>query len=279
MDIRMPHLDGLEATRLICGAEETEDVKVLILTTFDLDEYVYAALRAGASGFLLKDTPPNDLLAGIRVVAAGDGLLAPSVTRQLISEFVRRPDSDRPPPATLDVLTGREREVLTLVARGWSNAEIAERLYLSAATAKTHVGRLLMKLQARDRTQLVVIAYETGLVTPGTPPPRQRPPGAGHTERSHQPRTRSADTGGPGLVQRGDRRTPLPQPRHRQDPRGPPADQAPGARPDPARRHRLRDRARHARRAIHLANHRRSRRTIKQAIRSRVGLARRRCPA
>ncbi len=124
------------------------------------------ALRAGASGFLLKDTPPNDLLSGIRVVAAGDALLAPSVTRQLIGEFVRRPDSDRPPPATLDVLTSREREVLTLVARGWSNAEIAERLYLSPATAKTHVGRLLTKLQARDRTQLVVIAYETGLVTP-----------------------------------------------------------------------------------------------------------------
>ena len=169
MDIRMPHLDGLEATRVICRAEETEDVKVLILTTFDLDDYVYAALRAGASGFLLKDTPPNDLLAGIRVVAAGDALLAPSVTRQLISEFVRRPDSDRPPPATLDVLTSREREVLRLVARGWSNAEIAERLYLSPATAKTHVGRLLTKLQARDRTQLVVIAYETGLVTPSGP--------------------------------------------------------------------------------------------------------------
>jgi DNA-binding NarL/FixJ family response regulator len=132
MDIRMPHLDGLEATRVICGAEETEDVRVLILTTFDLDEYVYAALRAGASGFLLKDTPPTDLLAGIRVVAAGDALLAPSVTRQLIR----------------------------------SNAEIAGRLYLSPATAKTHVGRLLTKLQARDRTQLVVIAYETGLVTP-----------------------------------------------------------------------------------------------------------------
>jgi DNA-binding NarL/FixJ family response regulator len=142
---------------------------VLVLTTFDLDEYVYAALRAGASGFLLKDTPPTDLLAGIRVVAAGDALLAPSVTRQLISEFVRRPASDRPPPATLDALTSREREVLTLVARGWSNAEIAERLYLSPATAKTHVGRLLTKLQARDRTQLAVIAYETGLVTPSGP--------------------------------------------------------------------------------------------------------------
>ena len=167
MDIRMPRMDGLQATRLICGSADTEAVRVLILTTFDLDEYVYAALRAGASGFLLKDTPPTDLLAGIRVVAAGDALLAPSVTRQLISEFARRPESDRPAPATLEVLTDREREVLALVARGWSNAEIAERLYLSAATAKTHVGRLLMKLQARDRTQLVVIAYETGLITPG----------------------------------------------------------------------------------------------------------------
>jgi DNA-binding NarL/FixJ family response regulator len=143
MDIRMPHLDGLEATRLICRSAETEHVKVLILTTFDLDEYVYAALRAGASGFLLKDTPPHDLLGGIRVVAAGDALLAPSVTRQLISEFARRPDSERPPPTALDMLTDREREVLTLVARGWSNAEIAERLHVSPATAKTHVGRLL----------------------------------------------------------------------------------------------------------------------------------------
>jgi DNA-binding NarL/FixJ family response regulator len=168
MDVRMPSLDGIEATRQLAGADDP-GLRVLILTTFDLDEYVFDALRAGASGFLLKDTPPNDLLAGIRVVAAGDALLAPSVTRQLISEFVRRPDSDRPPPATLDVLTAREREVLTLVARGWSNAEIAERLYLSPATAKTHVGRLLTKLQARDRTQLVVIAYETGLVTPSGP--------------------------------------------------------------------------------------------------------------
>ena len=164
MDVRMPELDGLEATRRILGGGG-ETCRVIILTTFDLDEYVYAALRAGASGFLLKDTPPADLLAGIRIVAAGDALLAPSITRQLISEFVRRPDSDRPPPTSLDVLTGREREVLALVARGWSNAEIAERLYLSPATAKTHVGRLLMKLQARDRTQLVVIAYESGLVS------------------------------------------------------------------------------------------------------------------
>ena len=167
MDVRMPDLDGVEATRQIVASGSP--ARILILTTYDLDEYVYAAIRAGASGFLLKDTPPSDLLAGIRVVAAGDALLAPSVTRQLISEFVRRPDSDRPAPATLDVLTAREREVLTLVARGWSNAEIAERLYLSPATAKTHVGRLLTKLQARDRTQLVVIAYETGLVTPSGP--------------------------------------------------------------------------------------------------------------
>ena len=153
----------LFASAVVLGvAVDLQPAKVAVLAT-------YAALRAGASGFLLKDTPPNDLLAGIRVVAAGDALLAPSVTRQLISEFVRRPDSDRPPPATLDVLTSREREVLTLVARGWSNAEIAERLYLSPATAKTHVGRLLTKLLARDRTQLVVIAYETGLVTPSGP--------------------------------------------------------------------------------------------------------------
>ena len=150
------------------GGRPTTAIAVIIAVTTVLA----LALRAGASGFLLKDTPPTDLLAGIRVVAAGDALLAPSVTRQLIGEFARRPESDRPPPATLEVLTDREREVLALVARGWSNAEIAERLYLSAATAKTHVGRLLMKLQARDRTQLVVIAYETGLVTPGGPPSR-----------------------------------------------------------------------------------------------------------
>ena len=167
MDIRMPNVDGLEATRQIVGDEHTAGVRVLVLTTFDIDEYIYAALRAGASGFLLKDTPPADLLAGIRVVAAGDALLAPSVTRQLIEEFARRPQLDGPTPRSLEVLTERELEVLTLVARGWSNAEIAEHLFVSAATAKTHVSRVLMKLDARDRAQLIVIAYETGLVAPG----------------------------------------------------------------------------------------------------------------
>jgi DNA-binding NarL/FixJ family response regulator len=130
------------------------------------DEYVYAALRAGASGFLLKTTPPGDLLAGIRVVASGEGLLAPSVTRRLIAEFARRPQPAQPPSRTLDGLTGRERQVLTLVATGLSNAEIADHLHLSAATVKTHMGHLLAKLGARDRAQLVIVAYETGLVTP-----------------------------------------------------------------------------------------------------------------
>jgi DNA-binding NarL/FixJ family response regulator len=168
MDIRMPTMDGLEATRRIVADELLAGVRVLVLTTFDLDEYVYRALRAGASGFLLKDTPPGDLLAAIRVVAAGDALLAPSVTRRLIEEFARRPEPAAVPPAALAALTDREREVLALVARGLSNAELAERLYVSAATAKTHVSRILAKLQARDRAQLVMLAYETGLVTPGT---------------------------------------------------------------------------------------------------------------
>ena len=167
MDIRMPHLDGLEATRLICGSEETEGVRVLVLTTFDLDEYVYAALRAGASGFLLKDTPPADLLAAIRVIADGDALLAPAITRRLIAEFARRPEPGQQPAATLEGVTDREREVLTLIARGLSNAEIAQALHVTMATAKTHVGRLLAKLGARDRAQLVMVAYETGLVQPG----------------------------------------------------------------------------------------------------------------
>jgi DNA-binding NarL/FixJ family response regulator len=168
MDIRMPRMDGLEATRRIVADELLAGVRVLVLTTFDLDEYVYQALRAGASGFLLKDTPPADLLAAIRVVAAGDALLAPRVTRRLIEEFARRPEPAAVAPAALAALTNREREVLALVARGLSNAEIAERLYVSAATTKTHVSRVLAKLRARDRAQLVMLAYETGLVAPGS---------------------------------------------------------------------------------------------------------------
>ena len=179
MDVRMPVMDGIEATRQITGST---DVRVLILTTFDVDEYVFAALRAGASGFLLKDTLPADLLNAVRVVAAGDALLAPSVTRRLIGEFARTPrtagtpsaagqDPARPgAPGTaggnlLRGLTERELEVLTMVARGRSNAEIAEQLTISPATAKTHVAHLLTKLDARDRIQLVIIAYQAGLVT------------------------------------------------------------------------------------------------------------------
>ncbi|MEV4814145.1 response regulator transcription factor [Micromonospora tulbaghiae] len=169
MDVRMPEMDGIEATRRICGDPATAGTRVVILTTFDLDEYVYGALRAGASGFLLKDTPPADLLAGIRVVAAGEGLLAPTVTRRLIDEFARRPEPARPLPRRLDGVTGREREVLTLIGRGLSNAELAGHLGLSPATVKTHVGRLLTKLAVRDRAQLVIVAYETGLVGPGGP--------------------------------------------------------------------------------------------------------------
>ena len=167
MDVRMPVMDGLEATAQILAADAGP--KVLMLTTFDLDEYVFGALKAGASGFLLKDTPPADLLAGIRVVAGGDALLSPSITRHLIEEFVRRPQTGRTVPPSLDALTDREVEVLELVARGLSNAEIAQRLYVSPATAKTHVARLLMKLNARDRAQLIILAYESGLVTPQTP--------------------------------------------------------------------------------------------------------------
>jgi DNA-binding NarL/FixJ family response regulator len=165
MDIRMPGTDGVAATGQITSREVTGPLtRVLILTTFDLDEYVYAALRAGASGFLLKDTPPAELLAAIRIIAAGDALLAPSVTRKLIREFARQsPASPRP---SLDVLTDREQDVLALVARGLSNAEIATELFITLATVKTHVSRLLTKLAARDRTQLIVIAYESGFVTP-----------------------------------------------------------------------------------------------------------------
>jgi DNA-binding NarL/FixJ family response regulator len=164
MDVRMPELDGIEATRQICSAPSMSAVRVLILTTFDLDEYVYGALRAGAAGFLLKDTPPADVLTAIGVVAAGESLLAPSVTRRLIAEFARRPEPERPPHRSLDGVTGRELEVLGLIARGLSNTEIAEHLHLSPATVKTHIGRLLAKLRARDRAQLVIVAYETGLV-------------------------------------------------------------------------------------------------------------------
>ena len=167
MDVRMPEMDGIEATRRICGEPAAAGARVVILTTFDLDEYVYGALRAGASGFLLKDTPPADLLAGIRVVAAGEGLLAPTVTRRLIDEFARRPEPARPLPRRRDGVTAREREVLTLIGRGLSNAELAGHLGLSLATVKTHVGRLLTKLAVRDRAQLVIVAYETGLVGPG----------------------------------------------------------------------------------------------------------------
>ncbi|MEV0156067.1 response regulator transcription factor [Micromonospora sp. NPDC050686] len=167
MDVRMPEMDGIEATRRICADPATAGTRVVILTTFDLDEYVYGALRAGASGFLLKDTPPTDLLAGIRVVAAGEGLLAPTVTRRLIDEFARRPEPARPLPRRLEGVTEREREVLTLIGRGLSNAELAGHLNLSLATVKTHVGRLLTKLTVRDRAQLVIVAYETGLVGPG----------------------------------------------------------------------------------------------------------------
>jgi DNA-binding NarL/FixJ family response regulator len=168
MDVRMPVLDGIEATRAITTDPGTAGARILILTTFDLDDYVYRALRAGASGFLLKDTAPEDMLAAIRVLAAGDALLAPSVTRRLIREFAARPEpEERPTPELLGSLSARELEVLAEVAGGWSNAEIGERLHISAATAKTHVSRLLMKLAAHDRAQLVMIAYETRLVTPG----------------------------------------------------------------------------------------------------------------
>jgi DNA-binding NarL/FixJ family response regulator len=169
MDVRMPGMDGIEATRRLAGDGVQDPVRVLILTTFDLDEYVLSALRAGASGFLLKDVPPEDLVEAIRVVAAGDALLAPSVTRRLLDRFAASlPDPAATRPAALDSLTARELEVLGLVARGMSNAEIAEHLVVSETTVKTHVGRLLFKLDLRDRVQAVVLAYETGIVRPGT---------------------------------------------------------------------------------------------------------------
>ena len=167
MDIRMPGMDGIEATRQIVGAPEGAETRVLIVTTFELDEYVYAALRAGASGFLLKDTPPEELLDAIRVIAAGNALLAPSVTRTLIAEFAGRAAPLVKNDDMLEMITPREREVLLHIARGRSNGEIAYELHMSSATAKTHVSRLLSKLGARDRAQLVVIAYESGLATGG----------------------------------------------------------------------------------------------------------------
>jgi DNA-binding NarL/FixJ family response regulator len=164
MDIRMPTMDGIEATRLLAARSTT--ARVLILTTFDLDEYVYEALRAGASGFLLKDRPPEELVSAVRVVAGGEALLAPSVTRRLIEEFAKRPAA--PTDARgLDELTDREREVLVLMARGRSNAEIARDLFVAETTVKTHVGRVLQKLRLRDRAQAVVLAYESGLVRAG----------------------------------------------------------------------------------------------------------------
>ena len=164
MDIRMPELDGIEATRLVTA--QPEGPRVLILTTFDLDEYVYDAIRAGASGFLLKDTPPDDLVVAVRVLASGDALLAPSVTRRLIEQFAVGSAAPVPTPG-LDELTERETEVLRLMARGLSNGEIAERLYVGETTVKTHVSRVLMKLDVRDRVQAVVAAYDSGLVRPG----------------------------------------------------------------------------------------------------------------
>jgi DNA-binding NarL/FixJ family response regulator len=163
MDVRMPVMDGLEATRRIVEAGQ-EGPRILILTTFELDEYVFGALRAGASGFLLKRSSPEVLIQGIKVVAAGDGLLAPSVTRRLIQEFARQAPPPASPPAPLETLTQREREVLSLIGAGLSNAELAARLYISEATVKTHVKRILMKLGLRDRVQAVVLAYEAGLV-------------------------------------------------------------------------------------------------------------------
>jgi len=165
MDVRMPVLDGIEATRLIVSSEC--ETKVLVLTTFDLDEYVYAALRAGASGYLLKDTPAKELVAAVRIIAQGDALLSPSVTKRLIEEFANQPEPDAVAAALPDDLTEREREALELLAHGLSNREIAARMYIGEATAKTHVSRLLTKLGVRDRVQAVVLAFESGLVRPG----------------------------------------------------------------------------------------------------------------
>jgi len=167
MDIRMPGLDGLEATRRITADPGLAGVRVLILTTFEIDEYVFEALRAGASGFLLKDADPEDLIRAVRVVAGGEALLSPAVTRRLIAEFISSPERRAASPASLAELTEREREVLSLIATGLSNDEIAETLVISPATVRTHINRVMAKLAARDRAQLVVMAYEAGLVAPG----------------------------------------------------------------------------------------------------------------
>ena len=166
MDVRMPDVDGLEATRQLAGPDVDDPISVLVVTTFDLDEYVFSALRAGASGFLLKDLEPDDLVEAVRVVARGDGLVSPAVTRRLIAEFARGAAPPTEDPPGLEKLTEREREILGLMAHGLSNAEIAERLYVGAATVKTHVGNILMKLHLRDRVQAVVFAYEHGIVRP-----------------------------------------------------------------------------------------------------------------
>ncbi len=202
MDIRMPVMDGLEATRRIAADDDLAGVKVIILTTFESDEYVYQAIRAGASGFLVKDAEPDDLIHAVRVVARGDALLAPSVTRRLITDLATRPELPKADSRHLDVLTDREREVLRLVAAGLSNDELAARLFVSPLTAKTHVSRILTKLGARDRAQLVVVAYESGLVTPGASGPalpgrggrvRERP---GPSSTARRPsRTRCRCTG------------------------------------------------------------------------------------
>jgi DNA-binding NarL/FixJ family response regulator len=172
MDIRMPEMDGLEATRRILSDRRTRDTKVVILTTFEADEYVFTALADGASGFLLKDIEPDELRKAVKVAAAGEALLSPSVTRRLVEEYASSPTRPALDPGMLDILTDREREVMELVAEGLSNREISERLYLSPATVKTHVSRVLTKLNARDRAQLVVLAYETGLTIPGRPTDR-----------------------------------------------------------------------------------------------------------
>ena len=175
MDIRMPRLDGIKATRRLTA--DRDRTRVLILTTFDLDDYVYEALRAGASGFMLKDAPPEELLAAVEIVARGEALIAPAVTRSVIEEFVRRSPAPGPPQPTLEQLTVREREVLELLARGLSNAEIAERLVVSSGTVKTHIAHLLSKLNLRDRIQAVILAYEAGVITPGrTNPAHQLQP-------------------------------------------------------------------------------------------------------